>query len=51
MDEDRNNLIEEAKSYGVPEALLEKLNATSLKKIVEYEKEARARDEDATEKV
>ena len=41
QEETRQDLIAKAKSFGIPEALLEKLNITSLRKIVEYEEQVR----------
>ena len=40
QEETRQDLIAKAKSFGMPETLLEKLNITSLRKIVEYEEQA-----------
>ena len=37
QEETRQDLIARARSFGIPETLLEKLNVTSLRKIVEYE--------------
>ncbi len=40
LEETRLSLIEQAKAYGVPEALLEHLSIASLQKIVDYESDA-----------
>ena len=45
-EQTRISLIEQAKAYGIPEELLKNLTITSLRKIVDYEREA-----DATKKV
>ena len=40
QEEARKTLVERAKAYGVPEALLENLSIASLQKIVDYESDA-----------
>ena len=40
----RDDLIEDAKSFGISESLLDGLNISSLEKIVEYEKQVRGLD-------
>ena len=45
-EQTRLSLIEQAKACGIPEELLKNLTITSLRKIVDYEREA-----DATKKV
>lgn len=49
-EQTRSTLIEQAKAYGVPEALLEHLSITSLQKIVDYELEAKG-TKSATKKI
>ena len=46
-EETRSTLIEQAKAYGVPEALLEHLSITALQKIVTYESDAEGSDDAA----